>query len=89
VGGSLISGIWYVYTVRCCDGTLYTGVTTDPQRRLREHNAGRGGAYTRAKRPVKLMFREVHPNRSSALKREAEIKNWPRSQKKQLGRIAS
>ena len=81
--------MWFVYTVCCSDGTFYTGVTTDLTRRIKTHNAGKGGAYTRAKRPVKLLFQESHPNRSSALKREAEIKSWSRSQKKQLGRIHS
>ena len=76
--------IWHVYSVECKDGSFYTGVTTDLRRRLLEHNAGKGGAYTRSKRPVKLLFQEIHPNRSSALKREAEIKNWPRARKKQF-----
>ncbi len=80
---------WFVYVLRCRDGSLYTGITTDLARRLREHNAGAGGAYTCAKRPVQLMFQEAHPTRSSALKREAEIKGWPRKWKARLcrGRI--
>jgi putative endonuclease len=74
--------VWFVYVVRCSDGTLYTGVTTDPARRLRDHNAGKGGACTRAKRPVRLVLQEAHPGgRSSALKREAEIKRWSRRKK--------
>jgi len=75
---------WLVYLLRCSDGSLYTGVTTDLARRLAEHNAGKGGAYTRAKRPVRLVFEEAHPSRSSALKREAEIKSWDRTKKEQL-----
>lgn len=77
--------MWFVYVIRCADGTFYTGVTTDPGRRLAEHNAGLGGAYTRAKRPVRFIFKEAHPSRSSAFKREAEIKQWPRKKKEALG----
>ncbi len=76
--------MWFLYLLRCSDGSFYTGVTTDLNRRLQEHNAGTGGAYTRSKRPVKLVFGENHSTRSSALKREAEIKGWPRSRKKDL-----
>ncbi len=77
---------WFVYTLRCSDGSLYTGITTDPARRLCEHNAGTGGAYTRSKRPVRLVYHEKHPSRSSALKREAEMKGWPKAQKERLMR---
>ena len=74
--------MWFVYILRCRGGSLYTGITTDPERRLREHNKGIGGAYTRSRRPVRLLFQEAHPDRSSALKREAQIKRWPRWKKK-------
>ena len=77
---------WYVYCVRCSDGSWYTGATTDVDRRVREHNAGLGGAYTRAKRPVSLVYRETHPDRRSALRREAEIKGLRREEKLRLGR---
>lgn len=76
--------MWFVYCVRCSDNSLYTGVTTDIGRRLEEHNAGKGGAYTRAKRPVRLVFKERHSSRSSALKREAEIKKLPQAKKRTL-----
>lgn len=76
--------MWHVYLLRCSDDSLYTGITTDPGRRLSQHNAGKGGAYTRAKRPVKMVFQEAHPTRSSALKREAEIKRWPKTRKAAL-----
>ena len=76
--------MWFVYTLRCCDGSLYTGVTTDLERRLREHNAGAGGAYTRSKRPVRLLFKETRRSRSTALKREAEINSWPKAQKERF-----
>ena len=76
--------MWFVYLLRCSDNSLYAGVTTGLSRRLREHNAGKGGAYTRAKRPVLLVFQEKHPSRSSALRREPEIKRWPRLKKERL-----
>ncbi len=73
--------MWYVYIVKCSDGSLYTGVTTDIKRRIGEHNAGQGASYTRIRTPVSLVHNESHPNRSKALKREAEIKGWPRNKK--------
>jgi len=73
---------WTVYILACADGSLYTGITTDPRRRLAEHNSPRGAArYTRARRPVTLVYTEPAPNRSAALKREAAIKRLPRSRK--------
>ena len=74
--------IWYVYCLRCRDGSLYTGVTTDPKRRLAQHSAGKGGAYTRSRRPVRMAVLETRPSRSSAQIREAEIKAWPREKKR-------
>ncbi len=76
---------WFVYIVECTDGTLYTGVTTDLERRVREHNQDKKGArYTRAKRPVKLVYSEPSENRSLACKREAAIKKFERKQKQAL-----
>ncbi len=75
---------WTVYLLRCADGSLYTGITTDPLRRLKQHNAGKGGAYTRVRRPVQMVFQERHRSRSRALKREAKIKGWSRPQKVRL-----
>ena len=72
---------WLVYAVRCRDGSIYTGITTDVARRIKTHNAGKGGAYTRSRKPVRLVFREAQSTRSSALKREAEIKGWSRTEK--------
>jgi putative endonuclease len=74
---------WYVYILRCADGTLYTGVTTDPERRLREHNAGGklGARYTRARRPVELAYQEQAANRAEACRREAAIKKLSREAK--------
>lgn len=70
-----------VYVLRCADDTLYTGWTTDIERRLREHNAGRGAKYTRSRTPVQLAYTEPHPDRASAQRREIEIKRLSRRQK--------
>ena len=75
---------WTVYLARCRDGTLYTGVTTDPERRLAEHNAGCGGAYTRARVPLTLVYWEQASDRSGALRREHAIKQLTRLQKEDL-----
>jgi uncharacterized protein (TIGR02453 family) len=75
---------WHVYVARCGDGTLYTGITTDPARREAAHNAGRGAGYTRARRPVRLVHLETVPDRSAALRRELAIKGLPRRLKEQL-----
>ena len=75
---------WTVYLVRCQDGTLYTGVTTDLERRLAEHNAGCGAAYTRSRLPVQLIHYEEAVDRSSALRREHAIKRLPRAEKDAL-----
>jgi putative endonuclease len=74
----------YVYMVRCADGTLYTGWTTDVPRRVAEHNAGRGAAYTRQRGPVTLVYSEAQPSRSAALRREEQIKRRGRRYKEQL-----
>ena len=75
---------WTVYLARCRDGTLYTGVTTDPVRRLAEHNAGCGGAYTRSRVPVTLVYWEQASDRSLALRRERAIKRLTRAEKESL-----
>jgi len=76
---------WYVYILRCADDSLYTGVTTDLERRLREHNEAKLGAkYTRNRRPVKLVYSEKAENRSEACKREAAIKRLSRKEKIRL-----
>ena len=69
---------WFVYMVRCADGSLYTGITTDVNRRCQQHNAGTASRYTRARRPVELIYEEVHTSRSSASTREAAIKAMTR-----------
>ena len=75
---------WTVYLARCRDGSLYTGITTDPDRRLAEHIAGEGAAYTRARLPVTLVYWEVVGDRSSALRREHAIKRLSRAAKEAL-----
>src|SRR5215207_3468752 len=72
---------WFAYIVRCADGSLYTGITTDVVRRCQQHNAGTASRYTRSRLPAKVVYREPHPNRSSASKREAAIKAMTRKQK--------
>jgi putative endonuclease len=73
--------MWYVYIVSCNDGSLYTGSTTDIDRRIKEHNNKKGGSYTRIRTPVKLKYQEEHYDRISAQKREAQIKQWRRAMK--------
>lgn len=76
---------WYVYMLRCADGTLYTGVTTDLARRLKEHNESPEGAkYTRARRPVSLVHQETFASRSEACAREVAIKKLSRAEKQAL-----
>ena len=72
---------YYVYLIECKDNTLYAGITTNTQRRFKEHLLGKGGAYTRSKKVKKLLYTEKCKNRSTALKREAEIKGWHRKKK--------
>ncbi len=68
--------MYYVYIVKCADGTLYTGITKGLERRIDEHNGSdKGAKYTRVRRPVSLVYSEEYPDRSSASKREYEIKN--------------
>ncbi len=74
----------YVYILRCSDGTLYTGWTTDLEARINSHNSGSGAKYTRSRRPVSLVYCEEVSDRSAALKREAAIKKLSRSKKLEL-----
>ncbi len=76
--------MWSVYIVRCANQAFYTGITTDLKRRVKQHNTNRGAGYTRGFGPVRLVWSEPQPDRSSALKREAQIKKWPRAKKKTL-----
>jgi len=78
---------WYVYVVRCRDRSLYTGITTDLEGRLRQHNAGTAYRYTRSRLPVKLVHQESSDNRSAASKREAAIKAMTRREKLAVIRV--
>ena len=75
---------WFVYLVRCRDATLYTGITTDPVARVRAHNDGRGARYTRGRTPVTLVHVAAAAGRAHALRREWQIKQWPRAKKEAL-----
>ena len=74
----------YVYILSCADGTLYTGWSTDPARREKVHNSGKGARYTRSRRPVKLVYMEKLPDRISAMRREYAIKQLDRAEKEKL-----
>ena len=75
---------WKLYMLRCVDGSLYTGITTDVDKRITAHNAGKGAKYTRSRRPVELVYSENCEDHSVALKRELEIKALTREQKLKL-----
>lgn len=75
---------YFCYILECADGSYYTGWTTDPERRLREHSAGRGARYTRSRRPLRIAYLEEAPDRSAAMRRERAIKSLTRRQKQRL-----
>ena len=75
---------WYVYMLGCGDGTLYTGVTDDVERRLAAHRAGKGAKYTRGRGPLELVYQEQVPDKSAALRREYQIKRLPKQEKEGL-----
>jgi len=81
-----VNNKWYVYIVECADGSFYTGITTDINRRLNEHNYSfkLGAKYTRSRRPVRLVYQEEKFDRSDASKREAQIKRYARNKKLEL-----
>ena len=76
--------MYYVYMLRCGDGSLYTGITPDMEKRLKAHQSGKGGKYTRSHLPVSLAYLEEQPDKSTALKRELELKALPRKEKLKL-----
>lgn len=80
---------WQVYMVECRDGSLYTGIARDLERRLAAHNAGTGARYTRSRRPVRLVYAETRDSRSDAQRREAEIKRLSAADKRRLAGTAS
>ena len=79
-----MEGNWYLYILRCGDGTLYTGITNDVEKRLEAHRAGKGAKYTRGRSPLELAYRECCGGHSDALKREAAVKKLTRQQKEKL-----
>ncbi len=75
---------WIVYILRCTDGTLYTGITNDLERRMAEHEAGQGAKYTKGRGPFKLVYQEICQDRGVASRREIEIKSLDRKAKLSL-----
>ena len=75
---------WYLYILRCRDGSLYTGITTDVEKRFEAHQSGKGAKYTRGRGPLELVYRETCGDRSTALKRELAVKALTREQKMEL-----
>ncbi|MEA3490260.1 MAG: GIY-YIG nuclease family protein [Candidatus Omnitrophota bacterium] len=73
--------MWYLYIVKCNDGMLYTGITTDVTERVKRHNQKKASRYTRIRVPVEPVYQESHPTKSSALKRELQIKKWNKTEK--------
>lgn len=78
--------MYYVYLILCVDGSIYTGITTNVDRRFREHKDGKGGHYTRSHEPKKLLYSEKAGSKSEALKREKQIKEWTHKKKLNLAR---
>lgn len=77
--------MYYVYMLRCADGTFYIGFSNDVEKRVRIHNEGKAGAkYTKARRPVSLVYKELCESKSDALKREWQLKKLTRAQKQDL-----
>jgi putative endonuclease len=79
-----MTSLWCIYILRCADNTLYTGITTDLDRRLREHNVGKASKYTRSRLPVEMVWHEPVESESAAKRREAEIKKLTRKEKERL-----
>lgn len=82
-----MESVWYLYILRCADGSLYTGITTDVEKRFAAHSAGKGAKYTRGRGPLELVYREECGSHSDALKREWQIKQLPREEKEKLLRV--
>lgn len=73
--------MWHVYIVECFDGTLYTGITNNLEKRIETHNQGKGAKYTRGRRPVKLLCSVEREDRIAALRHEARVKKMPKNKK--------
>lgn len=80
---------WRVYLLRCADGTLYCGATNDLDRRVAQHNAGKGARYTASRRPVRVVWSEAAQDKGAALRREHHVKSLPRAAKLELVRSAT
>jgi putative endonuclease len=81
---------FYCYIVECADGSFYTGWATDPRRREHEHNHTiKGARYTRTRRPVRLVYVEPQPDRSTAMRREIQLKRLPHAKKRALAQLES
>lgn len=80
--------VWYIYILECGDGSLYTGITDDVQKRLEAHRAGKGAKYTRGRTPLSLRYQEMAESRAAAQHREFEIKQLSRSEKLKLCRLS-
>ncbi len=76
-------GLWYLYVLQCGDNTLYTGITNDLERRIKQHSNGTASRYTRSRLPVALAYQERCRNKSSALKKECRMKSLPRKEKQE------
>ena len=79
-----MDSVWYLYILRCRDGSLYTGITTDVDKRFAAHNTGKGAKYTRGRGPLEIVYREKCGDHSTALKRELELKKLTRPEKEAL-----
>ena len=73
--------MYYLYVLICSDNTLYTGITNDIEKRIKTHQEGKGSKYVRSRSPFKLIYSEMHIDKSSACKRESEVKGWTRKEK--------
>jgi putative endonuclease len=76
--------VWFLYILECSDDSFYTGISNNIEKRIKEHNSGKGSKYARAKLPVALIYSETFDSKSQALKREIEVKRLTRIQKEQL-----
>ncbi|MBI4971006.1 MAG: GIY-YIG nuclease family protein [Candidatus Omnitrophica bacterium] len=75
---------WYLYLLECCDGSFYTGITNNLERRFKMHNDGKASRFTRSRRPVKMLYQEKLKSRTQALVRECAVKALPRKKKEEL-----
>lgn len=76
--------MWFTYILLCTNGSYYTGSTNNIDKRFKDHMDGRGARYTKSHKPIKIIYKEKFSTKSQALKREAEIKSWPRKKKENL-----